>query len=49
MTTVTVPAESLYGLDNLPYGVYSVDGSEPRVLAPPDAITLITSTPRSAC
>ena len=31
MTTVTVPAESLYGLDNLPYGVYSVDGSEPRV------------------
>ena len=31
MTTVTVPAESLYGLDNLPYGAYSVDGSEPRV------------------
>ena len=31
MTTVTVPAESLFGLDNLPYGVYSVAGSEPRV------------------
>ena len=34
MTTVTVPTESLYGLDNLPYGVYSVAGSEPRVADP---------------
>jgi fumarylacetoacetase len=31
MTVVTAPAESPYGLDNLPYGVYSVDGSDPRV------------------
>jgi fumarylacetoacetase len=31
MTTVTVPADSLFGPDNLPYGVFSVDGSPPRV------------------
>ncbi|SER60275.1 fumarylacetoacetate hydrolase [Pedococcus cremeus] len=31
MTVVTVSSDSLYGLDNLPYGVYSVDGSQPRV------------------
>ncbi|KRE43372.1 fumarylacetoacetase [Knoellia sp. Soil729] len=30
-TRLTVPEGSLYGLGNLPYGVYSVDGSEPRV------------------
>ncbi|GAB3344575.1 fumarylacetoacetase [Modestobacter lapidis] len=31
MTTVPVPAGSLFGPDNLPYGVYSVAGSAPRV------------------
>jgi fumarylacetoacetase len=31
MTTVTVPADSLFGPANLPYGVFSVGGSEPRV------------------
>src|SRR4051795_887841 len=31
MTTVTVPAGSLFGPANLPYGVFSVGGSEPRV------------------
>src|SRR3954467_12970147 len=31
MTTVTVPADSLFGPVNLPYGVFSVGGSEPRV------------------
>jgi fumarylacetoacetase len=31
MTTLTVPADSLFGLHNLPYGVYSVAGSAPRV------------------
>ena len=31
MTTVTAPADSLFGPDNLPYGVYSVGGSVPRV------------------
>ncbi|MDX2556482.1 MULTISPECIES: fumarylacetoacetase [Streptomyces] len=30
-TPLTVPAESLFGLTNLPYGVYSVPGREPRV------------------
>jgi fumarylacetoacetase len=31
MTTVTVPPGSLFGPHNLPYGVFSVDGSTPRV------------------
>ena len=31
MTTVTVPADSLFGPANLPYGVFSVGESEPRV------------------
>src|SRR3954453_3658455 len=31
MTVVTVPADSLFGPDNLPYGVFSVAGSAPRV------------------
>ena len=31
MTTVTVPADSGFGLHNLPYGVFSVAGSPPRV------------------
>src|SRR3954468_5494281 len=31
MTTVTMPAGSLFGPANLPYGVFSVGGSEPRV------------------
>lgn len=31
MTTLTVPAEDLFGLHNLPYGVYSVAGQEARV------------------
>ncbi|MFJ8113890.1 fumarylacetoacetase [Streptomyces sp. NPDC096132] len=30
-TQLTVPADSLFGLTNLPYGVYSVAGQEPRV------------------
>ena len=31
MTTLTIPDDSLFGLTNLPYGVYSVPGQEPRV------------------
>ena len=31
MATLTAPEGSLFGLDNLPYGVYSTQGSEPRV------------------
>lgn len=31
MTNLTVPDDSLFGLANLPYGVYSVPGSSPRV------------------
>ncbi|RSM75010.1 fumarylacetoacetase [Amycolatopsis sp. WAC 01375] len=31
MTTIDVPAGSLFGIDNLPYGVFSVDGDSPRV------------------
>ena len=31
MTTVHVPADSLFGVHNLPYGVFSVGGSAPRV------------------
>ncbi len=31
MTTIAVAPDSLFGLDNLPYGVYSVAGSQPRV------------------
>jgi fumarylacetoacetase len=31
MTTVPVPADSLYGVANLPYGVFSVGESAPRV------------------
>ncbi|MCW2695595.1 MAG: fumarylacetoacetase [Modestobacter sp.] len=31
MTTVPVPADSLFGVQNLPYGVFSVGGSAPRV------------------
>jgi fumarylacetoacetase len=31
MTTVTVPDDSLFGLHNLPYGVFSVRDSAPRV------------------
>ncbi|GLW48772.1 putative fumarylacetoacetase [Streptomyces sp. NBRC 14336] len=30
-TRPTVPADSLFGLTNLPYGVYSVPGQQPRV------------------
>ncbi|AZP22230.1 fumarylacetoacetase [Streptomyces aquilus] len=30
-TQPTVPADSLFGLTNLPYGVYSTPGQEPRV------------------
>ncbi|MFD9120865.1 fumarylacetoacetase [Streptomyces bottropensis] len=30
-TPLTVPAESLFGLTNLPYGVYSLPGRKPRV------------------
>ena len=31
MRTLSVPDEHLFGLHNLPYGVYSTTGSEPRV------------------
>lgn len=31
MTRLTVPDDSLFGLHNLPYGVYSVPGARPRV------------------
>ncbi|MGI5324221.1 fumarylacetoacetase [Actinomadura nitritigenes] len=31
MTRISIPDGSLYGLDNLPYGVFSPDGGEPRV------------------
>jgi fumarylacetoacetase len=31
MTVVTVPDDSLFGVHNLPYGVFSVGGSAPRV------------------
>jgi fumarylacetoacetase len=31
MTTLVVPANDLFGLHNLPYGVYSVPGQQPRV------------------
>jgi fumarylacetoacetase len=31
MTIVTVPDDSLFGMHNLPYGVFSVGGSAPRV------------------
>ncbi|UQS23618.1 fumarylacetoacetase [Amycolatopsis thermalba] len=31
MTTIDIPEGSLFGLDNLPYGVFSTRGSAPRV------------------
>ena len=31
MTTISIPEGSLFGLANLPYGVYSVPGQDPRV------------------
>ncbi|WP_019144524.1 fumarylacetoacetase [Aeromicrobium massiliense] len=31
MTRIDIPDGSLFGLDNLPYGVFSTDGSHPRV------------------
>ncbi|MBB3664871.1 MULTISPECIES: fumarylacetoacetase [Prauserella salsuginis group] len=31
MTTIPIPAGSLFGLDNLPYGVFSTPGTGPRV------------------
>ncbi|GAA3722139.1 fumarylacetoacetase [Spinactinospora alkalitolerans] len=31
MTTLTIPDGSLFGLDNLPYGVFSTPGAAPRV------------------
>jgi fumarylacetoacetase len=33
VTTLAVPAEDLFGLHNLPYGVFSVPGQQPRVAA----------------
>ena len=33
MTRLTVPPDSLYGMHNLPYGVYSLPGAAPRVAA----------------
>ncbi|CRK50794.1 Fumarylacetoacetase [Rhodococcus sp. RD6.2] len=31
MTVISIPVDSLFGVDNLPYGVFSTDGTEPRV------------------
>ncbi|WP_290055944.1 fumarylacetoacetase [Amycolatopsis solani] len=31
MTTITIPADSPFGTDNLPYGVFSTGGGTPRV------------------
>jgi hypothetical protein len=31
MTRLTIPGDSPFGLANLPYGVYSAPGQEPRV------------------
>ncbi|WP_431927711.1 fumarylacetoacetase [Amycolatopsis tucumanensis] len=31
MTTIDIPEGSLFGLDNLPYGVFSTPGTQPRV------------------
>jgi fumarylacetoacetase len=31
MTRIDIPEDSLFGLDNLPYGVFSTDGTAPRV------------------
>ena len=31
MTVISIPADSLFGLDNLPYGVFSTAGTDPRV------------------
>lgn len=31
MTRIDIPDGSLFGLDNLPYGVFSTDGTQPRV------------------
>ncbi|MBB3051129.1 fumarylacetoacetase [Prauserella isguenensis] len=31
MTTIAIPEGSLFGLDNLPYGVFSTPGTDPRV------------------
>ncbi len=31
MTTIEIPDGSLFGLDNLPYGVFSTPGTAPRV------------------
>jgi fumarylacetoacetase len=33
MTRLTVPPDSLYGMHNMPYGVYSLPGAAPRVAA----------------
>ncbi|NUS57704.1 MAG: fumarylacetoacetase, partial [Streptomycetaceae bacterium] len=31
MTTIAIPEDSLFGLANLPYGVFSTPGTMPRV------------------
>ena len=31
MSAIDIPADSLFGLDNLPYGVFSPAGGQPRV------------------
>ncbi|WP_137872190.1 fumarylacetoacetase [Rhodococcus sp. Q] len=31
MTVISIPGDSLFGVDNLPYGVFSTDETEPRV------------------
>ncbi|GAA4533969.1 fumarylacetoacetase [Amycolatopsis samaneae] len=31
MTRIEIPRDSLFGTENLPYGVFSADGAEPRV------------------
>ncbi|MDN5545856.1 MAG: fumarylacetoacetase, partial [Rhodococcus sp. (in: high G+C Gram-positive bacteria)] len=31
VTTIDIPADSLFGIDNLPYGIFSPAGGSPRV------------------
>jgi fumarylacetoacetase len=49
MSAVEIPDGSLYGLDNLPYGVFSVAGAEPRVgVRAGDSVIDLAATLRDA-
>ena len=48
MTAIDVPDGSLFGLDNLPYGVFSAAGDAPRVGRARRRHTSSTWPPRSA-